>query len=363
MKNMKIKTRIINFILMFFVVAMMMPVTASARGEIDLSQPGDLTLLYHSQKTEGSDEIIPMVGESVNIYKIADVDKYGNYSIPEKYKDAFPITDINKIKDQDSWRTIYQSLGGYIYNNNIRPSATAVTDEEGNAHFTDLELGIYYVGNMVNKIDNYVYSFASFLVAVPGLDENDEWVNPAYYVVGTVKCKITYEPDIEYFEVLKNWNDSGYENYRPASIQVTIYCDGNEFAIVTLDSSNNWRYTWEYEEGHEWTLAETVSGTYAYTTSLTVSGTTYRLTNTVVPPETPHTPDTPDKPDEPTPEEPETPTIPDLPAVLGAIRDLPQVLGARRLPQTGQLWWPIPILVIVGLAFIIIGIRKNSKNL
>ena len=362
MKNMKIKTRIINFILMFFVVAMMMPVTASARGEIDLSQPGDLTLMYRSQRTEDSDEVIPMVGEKISIYKIADVDKYGNYSIPEKYKDAFPITDINKIKDMDSWKVINQSLGGYIYQNDIRPSATVYTDEKGQAHFTDLELGIYFVGNMVTKVDNYVYSFASFLIAVPGLDENDQWIHE---VVGTVKCKITYEPKIDSFEILKNWNDSGYENYRPASIQVTIFCDGNEYAVVTLDQDNNWRYTWEYEEGHEWTLAETVNGSYAYTTSLTVSGTTFRLTNTVVPPETPDEPDKPDTPDNPDtpPEEPEEPGIPDLPSVLGAIRDLPQVLGARRLPQTGQLWWPIPILVIVGLAFIIIGIRKNNKNL
>lgn len=362
MKNMKIKVRIINFILMFLLVAEMSPITVKARGEIDLSQPGSLTLVYQSHVTEDSDEILPIAGESVNIYKIADVDRYGYYSIPEKYENVFPITDLNRIKDQESWKTIYQSLGGYIYQNGIAPSATAVTDSEGKAHFSDLELGIYFVGNLTTKIDKHVHSFSSFLVAVPGLDENDEWVNPAYYVVGTVKCKITYEPDILTYEVLKNWNDSGYENFRPSYIQVTIYCDGSEYAVVYLNSDNNWRYTWDYEEGHEWTVAETVTGTYGYTTSLTVSETTYRITNTIVPPDTPDEPGPPPE-NPPTPDEPEVPSIPDLPAVLGAIRDLPAVLGARRLPQTGQLWWPIPVLVIAGVAFIITGIRKNSKNL
>lgn len=362
MKNMKIKVRIINFILMFLLVAEMSPITVKARGEIDLSQPGSLTLVYQSHVTEDSDEILPIAGESVNIYKIADVDRYGYYSIPEKYENVFPITDLNRIKDQESWKTIYQSLGGYIYQNGIAPSATAVTDSEGKAHFSDLELGIYFVGNLTTKIDKHVHSFSSFLVAVPGLDENDEWVNPAYYVVGTVKCKITYEPDILTYEVLKNWNDSGYENFRPSYIQVTIYCDGSEYAVVYLNSDNNWRYTWDYEEGHEWTVAETVTGTYGYTTSLTVSETTYRITNTIVPPDTPNEPGPPPE-NPPTPDEPEVPSIPDLPAVLGAIRDLPAVLGARRLPQTGQLWWPIPVLVIAGVAFIIAGIRKNSKNL
>ena len=79
-----------------------------------------------------------------------------------------------------------------------------------------------------------------------------------------------------------------------------------------------------------------------------------------VPDEPPPTPDEPETPK--TPNEPDVPVIPDLPEVLGAIRELPAVLGARRLPQTGQLWWPLPLLVIVGIVFIVKGIRKNNKN-
>ena len=57
---------------------------------------------------------------------------------------------------------------------------------------------------------------------------------------------------------------------------------------------------------------------------------------------------------------PETP--PSDGTVLGAARDLipPQVLGANRLPQTGQLWWPVPILCIAGFVLIGSGIYRRK---
>ena len=113
-------------------------------------------------------------------------------------------------------------------------------------------------------------------------------------------------------------------------------------------------------EGHSWTVSEQVTG--RYTVSLEQGGNTFRITNTYNPPETP--PDTPETPETPgTPDTPsETPGLPSIPEVLGAVRDnLPAVLGARRLPQTGQLWWPLPVLVIVGILLIVRGIKKSRE--
>ena len=33
-----------------------------------------------------------------------------------------------------------------------------------------------------------------------------------------------------------------------------------------------------------------------------------------------------------------------------------------KLPQTGQLWWPVPVLAAVGIIFILIGIVRRRKN-
>ena len=57
-----------------------------------------------------------------------------------------------------------------------------------------------------------------------------------------------------------------------------------------------------------------------------------------------------------------TPPPPSEGSVLGASRDEipPQVLGANRLPQTGQLWWPVPVLCIMGLGLIASGVHRRK---
>ena len=69
----------------------------------------------------------------------------------------------------------------------------------------------------------------------------------------------------------------------------------------------------------------------------------------------------------PPPSAAETPTVagayrePDG-EVLGAARTPQAVLGASRLPQTGQLWWPAPILFIGGIALMAGGLVKRRTD-
>lgn len=34
----------------------------------------------------------------------------------------------------------------------------------------------------------------------------------------------------------------------------------------------------------------------------------------------------------------------------------------RKLPQTGQLWWPVPVLALAGLVLVAIGLRLRKKD-
>ncbi len=363
------KLNIAALLIMIMVITLSMPVKVSARGTIDTTQAGDLTLQYLSNEAENLDNIIPITGVQVKIYKVASISETGQFTLFNTYSrlNNFPVTDINRINDQDTWKKVASVIGGFIYQNHIWPSATLTTDNEGSVHFTGIDLGLYYVDPVTKEANDCLYSFDPFMISVPGLDENDEWVNPVDAVVAKVKCKITSLPKDVSYEVLKTWNDAGYEANRPSSITVTLYCDGVEYKTVTLSAANNWRYSWTYMEGHSWTVSERVTG--RYTVSLTSGGNTFRITNTYNPPDNP--PETPDTPY--TPETPQTPESPvdsvlgavrsAVPEVLGAVRDrLPQVLGARRLPQTGQLWWPLPVLVIAGILLITKGIRKNKEK-
>lgn len=356
------KTNIILKRIMMAVMSVVLMLTAFsftsyARGEIDLSQKGDMTIVYSYEEDAAYTRCFQ--GLQVYAYRIASVDKNGVYSLLTPY-DTFPVKDINKITDSDQlsstsdWYTIKNLVEGYIYSNNVAPDATVTTNEKGEAHFTGLELGIYLVRTNTVDEEECTYTFSSFLIAVPGLDENDEWVNPVYTVVGKAKCE-KEEKIKNLYALNKRWSDSGYESLRPASISVDIYRDGELYKTVSLSSENNWTFTWEYVGNFKWTFAEHIDSTLPYTVSLTENGGEYYITNSYNPPEEPNNP-----PEEPN--EPEEPSFPDLPDVLGAIRDLPAVLGARRLPQTGQLWWPLPILVIAGLFLFIKGFRKNLNR-
>ena len=124
--------------------------------------------------------------------------------------------------------------------------------------------------------------------------------------------------------VLKVWDDQGYENRRPESVQVTLLQNDVAFETRTLSEANGWQYTWDKlpkvdQSGKEisWTIREAaVSG---YRSAVRLNGDTFVLTNT---------------------------------------------LSRQKLPQTGVLWWPVPILAVTGLAFLIVGTvsRKNRDH-
>lgn len=88
-------------------------------------------------------------------------------------------------------------------------------------------------------------------------------------------------------------------------------------------------------------------------------------------PEQPTEPTTPDVPVIPATEETgetqEPGTVPVVPTnpVQPGITDIPEhsdITGNKeRLPQTGQLIWPIPVLAFLGLCFVIIGKKLHEK--
>lgn len=122
--------------------------------------------------------------------------------------------------------------------------------------------------------------------------------------------------------VIKVWDDKGYENHRPKSVQVALLQNGTAYETKTLSEANGWQYTWENLPRHDksgkeitWTIRETtVSG---YVSSIRQNGFTFVLTNT---------------------------------------------LNKQKLPQTGALWWPVPILAVAGLTFLVTGTFSGKKK-
>lgn len=109
--------------------------------------------------------------------------------------------------------------------------------------------------------------------------------------------------------------------------------DGSVYDTVTLNADNNWRYTWSnLDNSYQWTVVEKECDGYNVVVSR--EGVTFVVTNTYQPETTP-------------PTEPSTPTTSS---------------AKPTLPQTGQLWWPVPMLCFAGLLFIVVGLIRRRRG-
>ena len=214
-----------------------------------------------------------------------------------------------------------------------------VWDDKGNETERPREIivqllkdGKVYDTVTLNKDNNWRYTWAS-------LDDRYEWLvtekEPSGYTVKTELRGITfvitntYSPDTPIGETItrkvhKVWDDKGYENKRPQYITVTLLKNGEEYDTQQISAAGNWEYTWadlpRYDvDGKEikWSIREGyISG---YVVNVTQNGNSFVLTNSV---------------------------------------------NKDKLPQTGMLWWPVPLMATVGLAFLLIGaiLKKRENN-
>ena len=275
----------------------------------------------------------PLSGAEFKLFQIADIDEYGNYiSKPE-----FEKFDIGTNgKNVEKWRELASTIEGYVYQEKIAPADKGITGADGIIEFpVEAErfvCGLYLLVGEPVSVDGFTYFAESAIIQLPMPSDDGETWN---YDV-TVKPKYTFVPDGEQDEfisrkVLKIWEDKGFEALRPKEITVYLLKDGEVFDTVKLNRENNWRYTWnELEEGYRWSVTEKVPE--GYTVKIEREGITHVITNKIT--------------KEPISIVPENPPVTDEP----------------QLPQTGQLWWPVPVLFCFGILFIAAGIlcRRNG---
>ena len=329
---------------------------------------------------------------------------------------GYPVS----LEDLDSsgWRALAQTLDAYVGRDSLAPFKTAVTDAAGKAAFEHLPVGLYLVTGDRYEEGDHTYIPEAFMASLPGLgQETDEWIYDM-----TAACK--YNSDQDSGEdgslsrkVLKVWNDDGHESKRPESIRVQLLKDGQVYDTVTLNAENNWRHTWsDLDKDSNWEVTEydTPSG---YTVSVDRQGITFVMTNTRrggggggdddddgggggggddyggrgggndgrggEPPAPRGDPPGGGRRgkeddegggggedadgggggggndggggDDPEPLE----EIPDNQTPLGI---LPVKWGEPILPQTGMLWWPVPLLAVSGALLFLTGWRRQRHG-
>ena len=298
--------------------------TAFAYGTIDTERESSLTVYFGRNGNAFS-------GVEFRVYRVADVSAGARFTLSGDFTE-YPVV-VNGL-DSSGWRTLAQTLDGYVARDNLKPLQTAKTGSDGRAYFARLDPGLYLVAGDRYRQGRYTYIPEPFLVCLPSLDgESDAWV---YDAVASCKYDSQYNPpggddNTVDREVLKVWKDDGNEDRRPDEIVVQLLRDSEVYATVTLSADNNWRYTWTgLDDDHTWRVVE-YQTPESYTVMVNREGITFVMTNTC---DTP-----PDNPPETPPPGSPSDTPPDKPV----------------LPQTGELWWPVPLLTCSGLLLFFIG--------
>lgn len=313
---MKKYKRLTAFLLCLVVAVLVLPVNALAAGSIDLNHAHSLTVTAVFDGT-------PISGMQFDAYLIATVDESGELTVLDRYEEYADDLDI-RGKNDEGWQEMAQILAREIMlDSTLEPTCSAVMDADGVAVFSEIPMGLSLVLGSTMEKDGYVYSTSPFFVMLPEQDLSSNTWN--YDVVANAKPG--QEPTKEDYEVIKVWKDDCHKDQRPQSITINLICDGEVYDTITLPHNGAWRYTWEdLETNHQWTVTEETVDGYR-DPEIRQEGNTFIITNTCSKP----TP--PPKPDKPS------------------------------LPQTGQLWWPVPVLIAVGMLLVVIGLVRRRGTM
>ena len=237
------------------------------------------------------------------------------------------------------------------------PVAEGILDGQGRLTFSALAEGYYLLkGHTLEITQDRFCRFDMSLLALPGAEG-------AYALVVEPKYEIEDIPGTVTYRALKLWEDDKPQE-RPGSIQVELYRNDELQDTVTLSKENRWQYQWQDSDpSADWAVAELTPA--CYRAEYERSGNTFVVHNTsrtvvepTEPTETisPTAPSDPTGPSEPTapsestepsqPTEPTAPTEPDKPG----------------LPQTGQLWWPVPVMAFAGVLLFLLGWLRRKES-
>lgn len=313
------KVRLISFAVCLVMCAMLLSPAALAYTELDTTRMTSLALKYDH------------AGVKFDLYKVADVRGVWVFTLTDDFDD-YSIIDINadlSLMDNSGWLALAETLSAYVTRDQPTPVRTGTTDANGELVFDNLPVGLYLAIGSAHTIGYTTYTPTPFMKCLPDMEETTHaWIYDVEAVVKYGSVTNVPPPEVDNtvnVTVSKLWDDDDYPDDRPSSVVMQLLNNsGRVVREITLNSGNNWKYTWYGLDGTVyWQVAEE-SVPDGYYVSISRSGNTFYVTNTAEP-------------------------IPTNPIIV----------------QTGQLWWPVPILAVAGAVLLLGGFlfrRRDKKN-
>lgn len=320
-----------------------------------------LTVRYELEENAGFVD-----GAMVSLYKVADVLPDGTLKPVEELADL-PISwdvataaDVRILADTIEAYLVYSdALRGVPYEAGdaaagdsselalLGPVDVAFTDANGVGSFPcesdDIAAGCYLIMATSEAGDSDFVEASPSILALPYSYESGE---VDYSPIVSLKVRSFSLSRAVTVDVTKVWEVGEGSTAeveaaaRPSEVTALLLCDGVIYDSAKLSEANGWQHSWDgLPAGHQWNVVEE-EVPEGYTVSLVEDGTSVTIVNNCV-------------------LEPEEPVEAEKPGV-----DKPQDADkkpSQKLPQTGQLWWPIPVLLVLGVVFISVGIagRRN----
>ena len=321
---MKLGKRICALALCIIALAGLVPVQADAADYIDPNRECRLNITYLGQNNAA------MKNVQIDLYRVASVNKTMDYTLVGGFA-SYPI-DLDNPGDA-GWRALATTLQGYVAKDSVSAYDTGSTNLEGKISFPNrrgsLKPGLYLVLAKQQTSGGVTYSMTPTLVALPAYNSTgDNWsynleIFPKYEAISYTQRR-----------VVKVWSDNNSTS-RPTSVKVSLMKDNKLYESVVLNKDNSWRYTWrDLDPKYEWTMVEE-NVPFGYTVSVTRDSYTFYVTNTY--------------------------STNKSASGRGGTGTAQEV---ETLPQTGQLWWPVPVLAVLGMGFICCGevLRRRRSH-
>ncbi|MDE7364262.1 MAG: Cna B-type domain-containing protein [Ruminococcus sp.] len=296
-------------------------------------------------------DIIP--NEEWNIYKVAELqddgtcELYGDFA---QYPVSFEDFSASELTD------IARTLENYVVLDNVAPYASGVSDDNGEVFFNDVPNGIYLLLGKYIELNDMLYSPSPFIVSV-NYEGDGEPMELFAYAKYTVMSTSSYGR----YSVVKQFGNIASEPTSPdAFVTIEIYCDGNLYETVELNAENKWTYSWESDDYHDWRVKE-INVPVEYYVNYSRDRATLIVVNTkkkVFPGNDILTTTVPT-----TTETTVTTSTTKTNSTSKTIANVTTTITTNaKLPQTGQLWWPIPVLSIAGMVFLSAGLVIRNKD-
>lgn len=243
------------------------------------------------------------VNAEFQLYHVAEIQDDGSSVLTEGF------AEFDGNIDETDQRSLAITLAAYAAGNGLSVDQNARTGQDGTAAFAGLAPGIYLLTGSAYETSGKTYMPQPSLIRLAG-NANVE-VKPKYDAEDQKTISL---------RVVKRWDDDSEQ--RPDHVTVQLIGNGEVVDSVRLDRENGWEHTWEsLDAGIRWQVAENPVPE-GYSANIDRKGNTFVITNT--------------KPADETP--------------------------GSRLPQTGSMMWPVPVLASGGMLLFLLGwLRRRRK--